>query len=126
VRPPQPVAPPAFPLALDARGRTAVPATARAHAEQLIEELLLTTPGERLNRPTLGSGLMRLVFEQDSAELRAATQFQIAAQLQQWLAGTITVVGVEVSGSDATSEIDVTVSFRLPGAADVQTVTLSR
>ena len=126
MRPPQPVAPPAFPLALDARGRTAVPATARAHAEQLIEELLLTTPGERLNRPTLGSGLMRLVFEPDSAELRAATQFQIAAQLQQWLAQTITVVGVEVSGSDATSEVDVTVSYRLAGAADVQKVTLSR
>jgi phage baseplate assembly protein W len=124
VRPPQPVSPPAFPLALDARGRTAVPATARAHAEQLIEELLFTAPGERLNRPTLGSGLMQMVFEQDSAELRAATQFQVAGQLQQWLAGTITVVGVQVAAGGPT-EVDITVSYRLADSADAQEVTFS-
>jgi uncharacterized protein len=122
VRPPAPVRPPAFPLALDRRGRTATAASPRAHAEQLIAELLITVPGERLNRPTLGSGLMALVFEPGAEELQAAAEFQIAAQLQQWLSGVVQVVGVAatpvadvVPAAPDAGTVALTVTYRLPG-----------
>jgi uncharacterized protein len=125
VAPPSETRPPvAFPLALDHRGRTAQERSSRAVAEQLIEEILFTNPGERLNRPTLGSGLLRLVFEAATEELRTVTQFQVAAQLQQWLPSTIQIAGVEVGGTGA--ELDITVAYRLAGVAAPQTVRYSR
>ena len=48
----------AFPLAVRADGATSTVNRQRAAVEQLIEELLFTNPGERLNRPDLGCGLL--------------------------------------------------------------------
>ena len=115
---------PAFPLALGARGNTEMVAVPQVVAEQLIEELLFTDPGERLNRPTLGGGVIRLVFDALSDELRRAAEFQIATSLQQWLADVIRVVSVvtEVSGS----ELEVTVSYQLAGTAATYEVKFRR
>ena len=41
----------------------------------MIEQLLFTEPGERVNRPDFGSGLLQLVFAPNSPELAAALQF---------------------------------------------------
>jgi phage baseplate assembly protein W len=122
--PPAPHPPVAFPLALDAEGHTAAARTARAAAEQLIEEVLFTNPGERLNRPTFGSGLLKLVFGAATEELRTATQFQVSAQLQHWLPPTIVIAGVQVGGTGP--EIDITVSYRLAGIDGVQTASFTR
>ena len=61
-----------FPYQFDARGRTAE-ADDERHIRDLIEQLLFTAPGERVNRPTFGSGLLQLVFAPNSPELAAAT-----------------------------------------------------
>ncbi len=98
-----------FPLHLGAAGHAARPATRDVAVEQLIEELLFTALGERLNRPELGCGLLQLVFEPESDELRAATQFQVATELQRWLGDVIRVSSV-VAASDGT-QLSVTVAF---------------
>jgi uncharacterized protein len=90
----------AFPLHLDSAGDTAR-APSSAVIEQLIEELLFTALGERLNRPDLGCGLLELVFEPASDELRAATEFQVTAQLQKWLGDLIRVISVTTQSQDA-------------------------
>jgi len=51
----------AFPFRLDSRGRTAG-ADADAHIQDLVAQVLFTAPGERVNRPAFGSGLMQLAF----------------------------------------------------------------
>ncbi len=95
-----------YPLHFDVRGRTA--ATPQDdHIRDLIEQVLFTTPGERVNRPDFGSGLLRLVFESNSEALGAATQLAVQGALQQWLGELILVEAVRVESADATLLIDV-------------------
>lgn len=91
----------AFPYRFDGRGRTATAVDER-HIRDLIEQLLFTSPGERVNRPDFGSGLLRLAFEPNSPELAAATQFMVQGALQQWLGELIRVEAVEVRAQEAT------------------------
>src|SRR3989442_15731790 len=90
-----------FPLHFDGRGRTAE-TDYEGHIRDLIEQLLFTAPGERVNRPGFGCGLLQLVFAPNSDELAAATQFLVQGSLQQWLGDLIDVEAVEAEGFDLT------------------------
>ena len=96
----------AFPFDVDGRGRTALTDDS-THIRDLIEQLLFTSPGERVNRPSFGSGLLGLVFQPNRAELASALQFSIQAGLQQWLGNLIQVVSVEVQSVDSSLHIKV-------------------
>ena len=96
----------AFPYAFDSRGRTA-DAADEPHIRELIEQLLFTSPGERVNRPGFGTGLLQLVFAPNSPELAAATQFMVQGALQQWLGELIHVEAVEVTSDDARLRVQV-------------------
>ncbi len=85
----------AYPFHIDGRGRVA-DAGGDDHIRQLIEQVLFTAPGERVNRPDFGSGLMQLVFAPNSDELATATQLLIQGALQQWLGDLIQVEAAEV------------------------------
>ena len=100
----------AFPLRVDARGRTAR-ADDAAHVRNLIEQVLFTAPGERVNRPTFGSGLLQAVFAPNSDELAATTQFLAQAALQQWLSDLIQVEDASVEGGS--EMLLVTIVYRL-------------
>ena len=89
-----------YPFHFDCRGRTAE-TTDDDHIRDMIEQVLFTSPGERVNRPTFGSGLMQLVFAPNSDELAAATQLLVQGALQQWLGHLIQVQAVEVRSEDA-------------------------
>lgn len=89
-----------FPLRFDGRGRTA-DTDEDDHIRDLIEQVLFTSPGERVNRPGFGCGLSRLVFAPNSDELAAATQFLVQGSLQQWLGDLIQVDDVIVVSDDA-------------------------
>ncbi|WP_346268221.1 GPW/gp25 family protein [Streptomyces sp. SCUT-3] len=75
----------AFPFRTDSRGRTAH-APYDEHVRDMIEQLLFTSPGERVMRPDFGCGLLDLVFAPNSPELASALQLTVHAALQQWLA----------------------------------------
>lgn len=89
-----------FPFRLDSRGRTASTDDAD-HIRDMIEQFLFTAPGERVNRPDFGSGLLQMVFAPNSQELATALQFTIQAGLQQWLGYLIEVRAVEVTPDEA-------------------------
>jgi phage baseplate assembly protein W len=95
-----------YPFHPDNRGRTAQ-TTDDEHIRDLIEQVLFTAPGERVNRPDFGSGLMQLVFGPNSDELATATQFMVQGSLQQWLADLIQVEAVQVESEDATLTVTV-------------------
>jgi phage baseplate assembly protein W len=96
----------AFPFQFDSRGRTAE-AGDEDHIRQMIEQVLFTSPGERVNRPTFGCGLLQLVFAPNSDALAAATQMSIQGALQQWLGDLISVQEVQVENEDATLRVRV-------------------
>jgi phage baseplate assembly protein W len=99
------------PYRFDARGRTAETNTSE-HIRDLIEQVLFTAPGERVNRPDFGCGLQRLVFAPNSDELAAASQFLVQGALQQWLGDLIELNDVEVLNEDAQLFINITYTER--------------
>jgi phage baseplate assembly protein W len=101
----------AYPWTLDSRGRTAA-ADNDAHVRDMIEQLLFTNPGERVNQPEFGSGLLQLVFAPNSAELAATVQFTMQAALQRWLGDVIEVRSLNVQADDAALRIDLSYLVR--------------
>lgn len=95
-----------FPFHFDNRQQTAT-TTDDDHIRDLIEQLLLTGPGERVNRPNFGGGLQQLVFAGNSPELAATIQFMVQANLQQYLSDLIDVDGVQVDSIDAVLQVRV-------------------
>jgi phage baseplate assembly protein W len=95
-----------FPFHIDGRGRTAA-TDDQNHIRDMIEQLLFTNAGERVNRPDFGSGLLQMVFEPNSSELAAALQFTLQAALQQWLGDRIQLQAVRVDSNDGTLQVTV-------------------
>lgn len=91
-------------------GRTAL-TNPDDHIRDLIEQVLFTAPGERVNRPTFGSGLMQLVFAPNSEEVATATQFLVQGALQQWLGDLIEVEAVGVETDPDRGALRVTVQY---------------
>jgi phage baseplate assembly protein W len=71
----------------------------------MIEQLLFTNPGERVNRPDFGSGLQQLIFGPNSPEVAAALKFTLQANLQRWLGDLIELQALEVTSEDSTLSI---------------------
>lgn len=86
----------AFPFRIDAASGQAAQASYQDHVDQMIRQVLLTDPGERVCLPTFGAGLRRLLFAPISAQLQASTQMAVTQALNAWLADQITVQKVTV------------------------------
>ncbi|MDX6694822.1 MAG: uncharacterized protein QOF02_2425 [Blastocatellia bacterium] len=112
-----------FPYHFDNRGRTAETDNDN-HIRDMIEQVLFTSPGERVNRPTFGSGLLQLVFAPNSDELAAATQFLVQGALQQWLGDLIQVDEVSVANDD--SKLLVTVVYTVRSSQEQVTAQFTR
>jgi uncharacterized protein len=95
-----------YPFHFDGRGRTAQ-TRSEDHIRDMIEQVLFTSPGERVNRPTFGSGVMQLLFAPNNDALASATQLTVQGALQQWLGDLILVESVDVENDDATLRVQV-------------------
>ena len=112
-----------YPIKVDSTGRTAN-ATADYDVKQMIEQVMFTALGERVNRPTFGSGINQLVFAANSNELTAATQFLVQGALQQWLADLINVESMTIKNED--SSLVVVVQYYVKRIQERQTVEFAR
>jgi phage baseplate assembly protein W len=91
---------------MDSGGRTAT-ATPADHIRHLIEQVLFTAPGERVNRPDFGANVRRFVYEGGGPETMAASQFLVQGELQRWLGDLLDIEAVVVDAQDATLNITV-------------------
>ena len=112
-----------FPYQFDRGGRTAA-TDLNDHIRDLIEQVLFTAPGERVNRPEFGSGIMLAVFAPNSTEMAAATQFLVQGALQQNLSDLITLNSVEVNAED--NVLRVTVVYTVRNTQQQQTAEFTR
>jgi len=108
-----------FPFQFDGRGRTLDPLD--DYVRQLVEQVLFTSPGERVNLPDFGSGLLQLSFAPNSMEMTAATQFTVQGALQKWLSSYIKVISVVASAEEAELTVTVTYAPLNTGITQVQT-----
>jgi hypothetical protein len=93
-----------FPLRLDGRGKVAT-ATYERHIYEMIEQILFTLPGERVNRPTFGSKVPFYVFQPIRPDVFVEVRSAVELALQTWMSGVITVRSVEIAQSDSTLEL---------------------
>jgi len=108
-----------FPFQFDGRGRTDDPA--QDYVRQLVEQVLFTSPSERVNLPDFGSGLLQLAFAPNSLEMAAATQFTVQGALQKWLSAYIKVQSVVAKVQEDLLTVTVTYSLLDSGVTQVQT-----
>ena len=111
----------AFPYRFEGGGRTAQATGTDDHIRDLVEQVLFTSPGERVNLPDFGSGLLQLTFAPTSPEIAAATQFTVQAALQKWLSAYIKVLSVEATSVESTLTVTVTYAPLDTGVPQVQT-----
>ena len=112
-----------FPYRFDGRRRTAETDLPR-HVRNLVELILFTMPGERVNRPDFGSALRQLVFAPARQELAATTQLLVQGALTQWLATLVEVEAVTVDSRD--ESLIVTVAYTLRASGERRTDTFER
>ena len=112
-----------FPFHFDGRGRTAS-TTEADHVRDMIEQLVFTTPGERVNRPEFGSGILQMIFAPNSPELAATVQFALQAAVQRWLGDVVELRALDVRADDSTLTIDMKYAIRRTG--EEQTATFER
>lgn len=84
-----------FPLATNDAGGITASGGDEAIRGKIIQ-VLFTAPGERVNQPEFGCGLLNLVFEPNSDVLAVATQFSIRQALTRWIGDVIVVDSVQV------------------------------
>ena len=101
-----------YPFHFDNSGHTASTST-QDHIRDMIEQILFTSPGERVNRPDFGCGIQQFVFMPNSDALAAATQLMVQGSLQQWMGDLIEVEGVNVQNNEATLVVLVQYTVRL-------------
>ncbi|HEX4274624.1 MAG TPA: GPW/gp25 family protein [Bryobacteraceae bacterium] len=90
-----------YPFAIDAGlGRLAEETDYAAHVDQLIRQLLFTSPGERINRPDFGCGLKRMVFAPNSDVAASLVQVSVYEALTKWLSTVIDVSAVQATADN--------------------------
>jgi len=105
----------AFPFRIDQASAQGAQSPYAQHVDEMIRQILLTTPGERADLPEFGCGLRQLLFAPNSDALQTTTQLMVQRSLTEWLGGQISVQQVTVApgpGGDY-SQILVQVSYLL-------------
>lgn len=95
-----------YPFHFDDRGRTAL-TDDDDHIRDMIEQFLFTNPGERVNRPEFGGGLLNVLFEPNSEALVSTLQRTAQAGLQRYLGDLITVQVLVASTEESTLRVNV-------------------
>jgi len=109
-----------FPFRFDRRGATATTGYAD-HVRDMIEQLLFTAPGERINRPDFGCGLAQLVFAPNSPELAAAVECTVQGALVQWLGDLVDVHSLEVEARESVLRVALAYVLRATGETRSET-----
>jgi uncharacterized protein len=97
-----------------AQGATAATDVAD-HVRDMVEQVLFTSPGERVNRPDFGCGLLDLVFTPNSPELAAALELTARAALQRWLGDIVAVQSLQAEADDSTLHVSVVYTLLATG-----------
>ncbi len=112
-----------YPFDIDGSGRTAT-TDDDDHIRDMIEQLLFTNPGERVNRPDFGSGLLKMVFAPNSTSLASTLQGAVQAAIQRWLGDLIELKTLEVQAENST--LSLTLSYLVRQTNELRTTDISR
>ena len=105
----------AYPFRIDPASGQAAQTSYAAHVDQMIRQILLTSPGERADLPQFGCGLRQLLFAPHSTALDATTKILVQQALNEWLSDQIAVQDVTVGAPQPGQEeqLVVTITYTL-------------
>ncbi len=83
------------------------------HVREQIEQVLFTSPKERVFRPRFGVGIRRLVFEPNNAALWNITHKQLLSSLSEALQGEVDSKTLEVNLEQEDSRLIIVISYKL-------------
>jgi uncharacterized protein len=117
----------AYPFRIDPASQQTAQTGYPAHVDQMVRQLLLTNPGERVNLPQFGCGLRSLVFAPNTDALAATVKLRVIQGLNQWLGSEVSVLDVEVAAGTAGTPgtLEVTVTYTLIETQTSQAVTVT-
>jgi uncharacterized protein len=117
----------AFPFRPSADGRSAAVALGGPdHVRQMLEQLILTIPGERVMRPDFGSPAQQLLFGAGNGAAALALQATLAASISQTLGRWLTLIDLAASFDEASAILAITVDYRLTADGGAGRLTLER
>lgn len=97
-----------YPIGIDpGLGRLATERSYDKHVEQMIMQVLMTAPGERINQPEFGCGVRRMLFAPNSDVSASLAQVSVQQSLDRWLGTVIKVDAVAVTAVDAVLAISI-------------------
>jgi len=101
------------PVGVDgALGRLAEETDYGAHVDQLIRQVLFTSPGERVNRPDFGCGVRRMIFAPNSEISASLAQVTIFESLKRWLDPIVTVNDVKANALNEVLQIQIVYTLK--------------
>ncbi len=109
-----------YPFSIDDNGRSSV-TNEEQHIENLIEQVLFTSPGERINRPSFSCGLKQIIFEPNSDILAISIDTLVQSSLNLWLDHLIAIESVNVQNKDSILEVTVKYMIRKNQRTNVTT-----
>jgi phage baseplate assembly protein W len=114
-----------YPFHVGGEGGVAL-TSADDHLRDLIEQVLFTNPGERVNLPDFGCGLRNLVFAGNNEILAATVQFLVSQNLTRWLSDVLTVEQVRITNEEEQLLVEVTYAVRRSRERQRVTVSVAR
>jgi phage baseplate assembly protein W len=101
----------AFPFRIDSASLQGAQSAYDAHVEQMLRELLLTGPGERVCLPEFGCGLRQLLFAPISSALTATTKLLVQDSINRWLGGIVSLKKVSVDADGPEGQLVVNIEY---------------
>jgi uncharacterized protein len=112
-----------FPLRVTELGAVAL-STRREVVREQLEQLLLTVPGERVNRPDFGCGIQRLIFDGTDPLALATAEYIISTSVRRYMRELVTLDAVRVTVEDSTVLVDIL--YTLVGTGEESAVTITQ
>lgn len=105
-----------YPLGVDrVRGELAVERDYSRHVDQMLRQVLLTNPGERIMRPDFGCGLRQMVFAGNDPTTVSLLRVTIQQAVDRWLGSVIELDQVDVAVESETLVVRLRYRLRAVG-----------
>jgi Bacteriophage baseplate protein W len=101
----------AYPFRIDSASLQGAQSAYDAHVEQMLRELLLTGPGERVCLPDFGCGLRQLLFAPVSSALTATTKLLVQDSINRWLSGIVSLKKVSVDSNGVEGQLVINIDY---------------
>jgi phage baseplate assembly protein W len=112
-----------FPFRVTELGAAAL-SSRRQVVREALEQLLLTIPGERVNRPNFGCGIQRLVFDGTDPLALATAEYVITTSIRDHLSDLIRLDAVRVTVEEATVLVDIL--YTVVGTGEESALTIAQ